>query len=115
MSAALLPLDVLASAVSLGTLFAFVIVNVAVLVLRRTRPELPRGFRIPLGPVIPILAIAVNLYLMSRIRVSTWIVFAIWIAIGVAIYVMYGQRHSRASVESVEEDSARSLTNEPTE
>lgn len=96
--AGLVPLDTLASAVSLGTLLIFIVVNVSVLVLRRSRPDLPRGFRIPLGPVLPLLAIAVNLYLMSRLRASTWIMFTAWIAIGIAIYLAYGQRRSIAGL-----------------
>lgn len=82
----------------------FVIVNVAVLVLRLTRPDLPRALKVPLGPVIPLVAIAVNLYLMSQIRVSTWLAFAVWLAIGIVIYLTYGQRNSRASMQMVEQD-----------
>jgi len=100
--AGLIPLETLASAVSLGTLLIFTIVNVSVLVLRRTRPDLPRGFRIPLGPVIPLIAIAVNLYLMTRLPGSTWILFGCWVAVGIVIYLAYGQRRSVANqVESI--------------
>lgn len=67
-----------------------VFVNVAVLVLRRTRPDLPQAFKVPLGSVIPLVAIAVNLYLMSQIRVSTWLAFAVWLAIGIVIYLTTG-------------------------
>lgn len=86
------PLEALTSAVSLGTLLALIVVNISVLVLRRNRADLPRGFRVPLGPSIPILAIAINGFLMTRIRASTWLVFAAWIGIGVAIYLLYGIR-----------------------
>lgn len=94
--AGFLPLDILASAVSLGTLLVLIVVNASVLVLRRSRPHLTRAFRVPFGPVIPLLAIAVNLYLMSRIRASTWMVFIVWVIVGVGIYLAYGQRRSHA-------------------
>jgi len=104
--AGFIPLDTLASAVSLGTLLIFTVVNVSVLVLRRTRPQLPRGFRVPLGPVIPLLAIAFNLYLMSRLRGSTWILFGLWITIGIVVYLAYGQRRAQGGVD-VERQATR--------
>lgn len=105
--AGFIPLATLASAVSLGTLLILTIVNACVLVLRRTQPELPRGFRVPLGPVIPIIAIAVNLYLMSRLRGTTWILFSSWVAIGIVLYLAYGQRRSTAQGGHGERGAAR--------
>jgi APA family basic amino acid/polyamine antiporter len=92
--AALLPLKVLADLVNIGTLFAFVIVSAAVLVLRRTRPEVPRPFRTPLVPLVPILGILSNLTLMIYLGWENWARLIIWLAIGLTIYTLYGRRHS---------------------
>jgi APA family basic amino acid/polyamine antiporter len=72
-----------------------VIVDFGVVILRRTRPDLPRGFRVPLVPVFPIIGTLLCLYLMRYLDRDTWIRFVVWLAIGVAIYVLYGRRHSR--------------------
>ena len=80
--------------VNIGTLFAFVLVSVGVLILRRTRPELPRGFRVPLVPVIPILAVLACVWLMLNLSVETWLRFVIWMIVGFALYFTYGVRHS---------------------
>nr|WP_245646101.1 amino acid permease [Nocardiopsis trehalosi] len=93
--AALVPLGHLADATSIGTLFAFALVNVAVLVLRRTRPDLRRRFRVPLSPVTPLLGVASCGYLMLSMGAATWITFAVWLAVGLAVYLGYGLRRSR--------------------
>jgi len=93
--AALLPLEELASLVNIGTLFAFILVALAVIVLRRTRPDLHRSFRTPFVPVLPIASVLASLYLMLNLPTSTWVRFAIWMAIGIAVYALYGRRHSR--------------------
>ncbi|WP_024800099.1 amino acid permease [Nocardia sp. BMG51109] len=80
--------------VNIGTLFAFVLVSIGVLVLRRTRPDLPRGFRVPLVPVLPILAVLACLWLMLNLSVETWLRFVIWMAVGLALYFAYSVRHS---------------------
>ncbi|MFF0545441.1 amino acid permease [Nocardia thailandica] len=80
--------------VNIGTLFAFVLVSVGVVVLRRTRPDLPRGFRVPWVPFIPILAVLACLWLMVNLSVETWLRFLIWMAIGFVVYFAYGRRHS---------------------
>jgi APA family basic amino acid/polyamine antiporter len=92
--AALLPLKVLADLVNIGTLFAFVIVSAAVLVLRRTRPEVHRPFRTPLVPLVPILGILSNLTLMIYLGWENWARLIIWLLIGLTIYALYGRRHS---------------------
>ncbi len=92
--AAFIPLDDLAAAISLGTLVAFSIVSIAVLVLRRTRPDLPRLFRVPGGPVIPVIAVVINLVLMLSLPMATWIVFVVWLVIGLAIYYFYSRHRS---------------------
>ena len=75
--------------------FAFALVSVGVIVLRRTRPELARSFRAPLYPVTPLLGVALCVYLMVGLGGVTWTVFAIWTAVGLAAYFLYGRRHSR--------------------
>jgi APA family basic amino acid/polyamine antiporter len=89
------PLTELAELVNIGTLFAFVLVAVGVLVLRRTRPDLPRAFRCPGVPVVPVLAILASLYLMLNLPAATWIRFIAWMAIGFVVYFAYGAKHSR--------------------
>ena len=92
--AAVFPMGVLEEMVNIGTLFAFVLVCLGVLVLRRTRPDLPRGFRVPLVPLIPIVAVLACGWLMLNLSVETWIRFAIWMALGVVVYFAYGRRYS---------------------
>ena len=85
----------LAELVNIGTLFAFVVVALSVLVLRRTRPDLHRAFRAPLVPWIPLLSVAASLWLMLNLPAETWLRFAIWMAAGFLIYFLYGRGHSR--------------------
>jgi basic amino acid/polyamine antiporter, APA family len=93
--AALIPLSELAELVNIGTLFAFVIVNAGVIWLRRTQPDLERGFRVPWVPVVPTIGIVLCVYLMTKLEAATWWRFGIWLVIGLVIYVSYGRRHSR--------------------
>jgi len=80
--------------VNIGTLFAFVLVSLGVLILRRTRPDLERGFRVPLVPLVPILAVLACAWLMLNLSVETWLRFLIWMIVGFALYFTYGVRHS---------------------
>ncbi|MFE1243102.1 amino acid permease [Fictibacillus sp. NPDC058756] len=96
---ALIPLDELAKLVNIGTLSAFVLVSVAVLVLRRTQPDLPRAFRCPGVPWIPILAIIFCGFLMAQLDGDTWVRFIIWLGIGAAVYFLYSKRHSKLEKE----------------
>jgi APA family basic amino acid/polyamine antiporter len=89
------PLSELAELVNIGTLFAFILVAIGVLVLRRTRPDLPRAFRCPGVPVVPILAALASFYLMLNLPAGTWIRFVVWMAAGLIVYFAYGARHSR--------------------
>jgi APA family basic amino acid/polyamine antiporter len=89
------PIALLGELVSIGTLFAFVVVSAGVLMLRYKRPELNRPFRTPLVPVVPILGILVCSYLMYGLPSDTWMRLAIWLAIGLVIYFVYGRTHSR--------------------
>jgi APA family basic amino acid/polyamine antiporter len=93
--AGFLPLSTLADLVNIGTLFAFVLVSIGVWILRRTRPELERSFRVPLVPVLPIVSALASLYLMLNLPGETWVRFVIWMALGVLIYLGYGRRRSR--------------------
>ncbi|MCB0926610.1 MAG: amino acid permease [Mycolicibacterium insubricum] len=88
-------MDRLEEMVNVGTLFAFVLVSAGVLVLRRTRPELPRGFRAPWVPWLPIASILACGWLMLNLTGYTWERFGYWMAIGLVIYFCYGRRHSR--------------------
>jgi len=88
-------LSTLADLVNIGTLFAFILVSIGVVILRRTRADLPRAFRVPLVPVVATLATVMCLYLMLNLKGDTWIRFLIWMAIGFVVYFAYGRRHSR--------------------
>jgi APA family basic amino acid/polyamine antiporter len=94
-AAGLLPLSVLGQLVSIGTLFAFVLVCIGIPVLRRLRPELPRPFRTPFVPLVPILGAGICLVQMASLPGDTWLRLVIWMAIGLTIYFGYGQRHSK--------------------
>jgi APA family basic amino acid/polyamine antiporter len=93
--AGLFPIGLLGELVSIGTLLAFVIVCGGILVLRRTQPNLPRPFRTPAVPAVPILGIAICGYMMYGLPVDTWLRLAVWMAIGLIIYFLYGRNHSR--------------------
>jgi APA family basic amino acid/polyamine antiporter len=92
--ASFVPLSTLAALVNIGTLFAFIVVALGVVVLRRTRPDLPRAFRVPLVPVVPALAVLMCLYLMLYLSGETWIRFVVWMLAGYVVYFTYSRRHS---------------------
>ncbi|MCK2244903.1 MULTISPECIES: amino acid permease [unclassified Crossiella] len=98
--AALVPLGELTNATSIGTLVAFGLVNVGVLVLRRTKPDLPRSFRTPLMPVVPLLGLALCVILIVGLGAKTWIAFLIWTAVGLVVYFGYGRRRSRLNQDA---------------
>ena len=104
--AGFVPLDTLAELVNIGTLFAFVLVSLAVIILRRTRPDLPRSFRVPWVPFLPILSALACLYLMLNLPGETWVRFVVWMVLGVVIYFVYGRRHSRFNTPGDREDAA---------
>jgi len=93
-AAAFTPIDVSSELCSIGTLFAFMIVCAGVLVLRFTRPDLARPFKVPLFPVLPALGILLCGYLMVSLPGTAWIRFAVWLAIGLVIYAAYGFTHN---------------------
>jgi len=85
----------LGALVSIGTLMAFVIVSIAIVFLRKTRPELERPFKVPFVPALPIASAVVSLVLMASLPWATWERLIIWMVIGIAVYFFYGVRHSR--------------------
>ena len=93
--AAFVPLSEIAKLVSIGTLFAFLVVNLGVILLRRTQPDLERGFRVPFVPVLPGIGAALCLYLMLQQELVTWLRFGVWMLVGLAVYFLYGRTHSR--------------------
>jgi basic amino acid/polyamine antiporter, APA family len=97
--AGLIPIGILGELVSIGTLFAFVIVCAGVIVLRRTRPELPRPFRTPWSPVVPALGILSCSYLMYGLPLDTWLRLIIWMALGLIIYFSYSRHHSKVQAQ----------------
>lgn len=94
LAASVFPIGRLEEMVNVGTLFAFVLVSAGVIVLRRTRPDLKRGFRAPWVPVLPIASIVACIWLMLNLTGLTWIRFIVWMVIGVVVYLLYGRRHS---------------------
>lgn len=93
--AGLIPLEELSELVNIGTLFAFVVVSIGVLILRRTRPDLPRAFRCPWVPTVPVLSVAACVWLMLNLPNQTWWRFLVWLAVGFLVYFLYGRGHSR--------------------
>jgi len=91
----LLPINVLGDLVSMGTLLAFATVCIGVLILRKTRPELPRAFRVPAAPFVCVLGAASCLYLFGRAFVDNWHWMGAWIILGFVIYFSYSRRHSK--------------------
>ncbi len=89
------PIDLLGELVSIGTLFAFVVVSGGILMLRYKRPELHRPFKTPLVPLVPILGIVVCTYLMAGLPWATWERLIIWLGLGLVIYFVYGRTHSK--------------------
>jgi APA family basic amino acid/polyamine antiporter len=92
--AGIFDIGTLADLSNIGTLFAFMLVSLGVLVLRKKQPERPRSFRTPWVPVVPILAIVSCVILMASLPVETWVRFLVWLVIGLAIYLTYSRHHS---------------------
>ena len=98
--AGVLPLDILGELVSIGTLLAFAIVCLGVLVLRSRSPGAARGFRCPGSPIVPALGIGSCVYLMTSLPIDSWWRLLIWLGIGSAVYVFYGARNSKARLQA---------------
>ncbi len=99
LGAAFTPISQLGQLTSMGTLFAFVLVCIGVLIMRRTNPDLPRPFRTPMVPLVPILGVLMNLLLMFSLGIITWTAFLSWMAIGLIVYFAYGRTHSHLQGE----------------
>ncbi len=93
--AAFVSLSELSKLVNIGTLFAFFVVNIGIIVLRHTKPDLDRKFRVPFVPVVPLIGAGLCVYLMTKLEADTWIRFGVWMALGLLIYAIYGYRHSK--------------------
>jgi amino acid transporter len=92
--AGLIPIDFLAEMTSIGTLVAFLVVCIGVIMLRRSQPDLPRSFKVPGYPVTPILAIAGCIWIIQDLRAVTIYVFVLWVAAALIWYFFYGLKHS---------------------
>jgi APA family basic amino acid/polyamine antiporter len=108
--AGLIPLSILAEMTSIGTLFAFVIVCGAVLVMRKTNPNANRPFRAPFVPLVPILGIATCLLLMFSLPYENWVRLIVWLLVGLIIYFAYGRRHSVMSRHTAHEIGTHGLS-----
>ena len=93
--AALVPGNIVGEMTSIGTLFAFILVCVGVVVLRKKNPDFPRAFRTPFVPVIPFLGIAICLMMMYSLGIDNWLRLGIWLLVGLVIYFLYGAKHSK--------------------
>ncbi len=93
--AAFVSLGELSKLVNIGTLFAFFVVNIGIIILRHTKPDMERKFRVPFVPVVPLIGAALCVYLMTKLEAQTWVRFAVWMAIGLVIYFFYGRVHSK--------------------
>jgi basic amino acid/polyamine antiporter, APA family len=88
-------IDEMVDLTNIGTLFAFILVCIGILILRKREPERPRAFRTPFVPVVPILGVFACIYLMCGLPAITWLRFALWLLIGMIIYFFYGYRNSK--------------------
>ena len=93
--AGLFPLGEVAKLVNIGVLSAFIVICSAVLLLRIRKPELPRAFRTPWVPVVPVIGILFSIWLLTELAFVTWMVFLGWVALGTLVYFAYGIRHSK--------------------
>jgi basic amino acid/polyamine antiporter, APA family len=94
LGAAFTPIARLGNLTSIGTLFAFVLVCIAIVIMRKREPNLPRPFKTPFVPVVPILGVLVNLGLMAGLGIITWAAFLIWMSVGLIVYFSYGRKTS---------------------
>jgi APA family basic amino acid/polyamine antiporter len=98
--AGVLPIGVVAELTNIGILLAFVVVCTAVVVLRYTQPDLPRQFRLPFMPVVPIIGVIASLWLVTFLQWETWVRFAVWFAIGLGVYFGYSRKHSKLAAKA---------------
>ncbi|MGA7205106.1 MAG: amino acid permease [Specibacter sp.] len=96
------PVELLGEMINIGTLSAFIMVSLGILVLRRKRPDLKPSFRVPLGPVLPVLSAVLCIYLMLNLATVTWVFFAVWVVLGLIFYFSYGHWNSQLRREEAE-------------
>ena len=104
--AGFVPISLLGELVSIGTLFAFVIVGTGIIILRRSNPGLNRPFKVPLSPFIPIATVVSAAYLMNSLPLDTWIRLIDWMSIGLVVYFAYSYSHSKLGSEIDAESEA---------
>jgi basic amino acid/polyamine antiporter, APA family len=92
--AGIFDIGTLADLSNIGTLFAFILVSLAVLILRKKQPDRPRAFRVPGAPWVPIASVVCCFVLMASLTVENWVRFFVWLIIGLLVYHFYGRRHS---------------------
>ena len=92
--AGLFPIGEVAKLVNIGVLSAFIVICASIIVLRRRKPDLPRAFRTPWVPAVPLIGILFSIWLLSELAAVTWMVFLLWVGFGLVIYFAYGIRHS---------------------
>ncbi|MFT3797837.1 APC family permease [Microbacterium sp.] len=107
--AGFVPSDYLWDSVSFGTLVAFTVVAISLMVLRRRRPDLERPFKVPLFPVVPILTVVVCVYVLTSLRPITWIICVSWLVVVFVFYLFYGRRHATLSTYTSEEEIAEPI------
>ena len=100
--AAFVPIQVVGEMTSIGTFFAFVLVCAGILVMRKTHPELPRPFRTPFVPLVPVIGILVNVFLMAGLGPDNWLRLIVWLIIGLFIYFSYSRKHSHLNPVSTD-------------
>ena len=105
--AGIFPIRLVADLTNIGILAAFVVVCIAVIVLRRTRPDWPRTFRLPFMPVVPAFGVLASLFLILQLHWETWLRFGVWLVIGLVIYFAYGRKHSLMNPNSKRHGRAR--------
>ncbi|KAB2896023.1 MAG: amino acid permease, partial [Dokdonella sp.] len=93
--AGLFPLDEVAKLVNIGVLSAFIVICGSVILLRVRKPHLQRSFRTPWVPFIPLLGILFSIWLLTELAAVTWLVFLVWVSLGLIVYFGYGMRHSK--------------------
>jgi APA family basic amino acid/polyamine antiporter len=95
-----LPISKLGEMTSIGTLLAFVIVCIGIIIMRKTNPNAPRPYRTPLVPLVPILGVLVCFAMMASLDLLTWIRLVVWLAIGLTIYFLYSRHHSHLHIDT---------------
>jgi len=108
--ASLTPIDKVSEMCSMGTLLAFAMIALAVWVLRVKQPHLDRPFKVPFLPVIAVLGVSFNVFLMCFVRKETWVAFLIWSSIGIIVYFMYSRKHSKLNDWEREQEELNKIT-----